>query len=145
MPKIATDATASEYDAAYKAAQPPAVRALMNLQGGANRVQLATQLAEAGYLIDGTIMVWAWDPYWTMKSRLQYGYTWVPSYMQPPVSEAPGITGFPPPYDASVLPAGALQVTLDMDLLPGLFNPRPGTPAALAPGAEITPLAAAQE
>jgi hypothetical protein len=120
---LATDATATEYSAAYLAAQPSAVQALMGLPGG-SRMEKAIELAKAGYLIDGTIMVWAWDAYWTMKSRIGFGYTWVPSYLMPPIQIAPGLsqgTSGPPPYDAAVVPAGALLVTLDMDLLPTLF------------------------
>jgi hypothetical protein len=120
---IATDATAAQYSKAYLAAQPKAVQELMAMPGGMNRVNMAAQLAEKGYLIDSTIMVQAWDAYQTMKSRIQFGYTWVPSYLQPPIQEAPGDTqpGGPPPYDAAIMPAGSLLVTLDMNLLPKLF------------------------
>ena len=126
MPNIATDATQTQYDALYLKSQPPAVQKLMALPGGIAgsqaRVTLGRQLAGEGYLIDTTIMIWAWSAYWTMKSRLAYGYTWVPSALQPPVQIAPTVKepGIPT-YDGAIVPPGALIVTLDMDLLPIIF------------------------
>lgn len=128
---LATDATASQYDAAYLAAQPKEVQTLMQTPGGQSRVQEAQRLANAGYRIDTTVMVWGWSAYWTMKSRQMFGYTWTPSVNMPPVTSAPGIPGFSPPYDAHIIPAGAFIVTLDIDqLTPANFAPLPGTPAA---------------
>jgi hypothetical protein len=124
MPNVATDTTAAEFDALYLKSQPEQVQSLMQMPGGVSRVATAVNLAQAGYLIDGTIMVWDWSPYQTMKSRMAYGYTWVPSYLQKPIQIAPGVSqgaSGPPSYDAAVIPPGALLVTLDMDLLPTLF------------------------
>lgn len=123
---LATDATAAEFNAAYLKAQPAAVQALM--ASPQPRMQQAIELALAGYLIDGTIMVWGWDSYQTTKARTEFGYTWVPSYMQPPVQIAPGLSqgaSGPPTYDGSIVPHGAILVTLDMDALPGLFPAPP--------------------
>ena len=128
MPDIATDATQAQYDAAYLAAQPPAVKTLMGLPGGSPRIAAAQTLVAEGYLVDTTIMVWAWSAYYTMKSRLAYGYTWVPSAGMPPIQEAPGDDqpGVPP-YDAAVMPKGGLLVTLDIDLLTPALFPAPKT------------------
>jgi len=100
-------------DQAYWAQQPAAVQALQNMDP-ADRSTTAMQLAEQGYKIDVPIMVWGWDPLTTMVERQNYGYTWVPSAMQPMVPLAPGLS-FPglQSYDPTNPPAGSIAVTTD--------------------------------
>lgn len=99
------------YDAAYWASQPAAVQQLQNIQDPAQRTELATQLASEGYTIDVPIMVWGWDPGTTMQLRESYGYTWVPSALQQPVTAAPGITGQGiTPYEPNDPPPGSIAV-----------------------------------
>lgn len=105
-----TAPTQEQFDAAYWAAQPPAIQAL---QGSAERVQLAAQLANQGYLIDYDIMALGEDPYDIMLLRAQYGYNvGVPSMLLQPIGAVPGyaVPGLTPlpgqmPYP-SVAPAG---------------------------------------
>jgi hypothetical protein len=129
----ATPPTAAEFDAAYKAAQPAAVKELMAMPNTNNiaKVALARELATQGYVIDGAIMVWGWDPFYVTTQRIALGYTWVPSYLQPPVQVAPGLTFTgEPAYDPAVMPIGAIPVTLDMAALLAIFTPTEGTAAA---------------
>jgi hypothetical protein len=78
-------------DESYWAEQPPAVRALQNMDP-ADRAAAGLQLAQQGYTIDVPIQVWGWDPLTTMVERQNYGYTWVPSALQSPVTLAPGLS-----------------------------------------------------
>jgi hypothetical protein len=98
-------------DQAYWAEQPPAVQALQNMDP-ADRATAGLQLAQQGYKIDVPIQVWGWDPLTTMVERQNYGYTWVPSALQSPVSLAPGLS-FPglANYDPNSPPAGSIPVT----------------------------------
>jgi hypothetical protein len=98
-------------DQAYWAEQPPAVQALQNMDP-ADRGAAALQLAQQGYTIDVPIMAWGWDPLTTMVERQNYGYTWVPSAMQPMVPLAPGLS-FPglQSYDPKSPPEGSIAVT----------------------------------
>jgi hypothetical protein len=80
------------FDDAYWAKQPPAVQALRNMGDYDQRTQLAAQLTAQGYDIDVPIMVWGWDPGKITAARQSYGYTWVPSAMQPAITEAPGLS-----------------------------------------------------
>lgn len=100
-----------DFDQAYWAAQPPEVRALPEIEDPAGRATRGAQLATQGFTIDVPIMVWGWDPYLVMKMRSDYGYTWVPSALQPPVSVVPGVSipGIPP-YDPANPPAGSITV-----------------------------------
>jgi hypothetical protein len=98
-------------DDAYWSKQPAAVQQLRNIQDQGQRTLLGAQLAAQGYSIDVPIMVWGWDPGITTQLRQSYGYTWVPSALQQPVAEAPGI--FDPgltPYDPAHPPAGSIAV-----------------------------------
>jgi len=123
MSNIAT--SEQQFDAAYKAAQPKAVQDLMELPPGtASRLATAIQLADKGYVIDSPIMVWNYGPWLATQSRLAIGYTWVPSLLQPPVMMEPGLAkavGGLQIYEPGIVPAGAILVTLDLDLLPHLF------------------------
>ena len=98
-------------DDAYWARQPPAVQQLREITDPDQRAALGAQLAGEGYSIDVPIMVWGWDAGKVTQLRQDFGYTWVPSAQQMPLSAAPGITG--PgltPYDPSRPPAGSIQV-----------------------------------
>lgn len=97
----------------YWAAQPEPVRVLRYAKPE-EREAIAQQLAQQGYAIDAPIMVWGWDPEQTMRLRMEYGYTWVPSAFQPQIQVAPGLA-FPglPAYDPAQIPPGAIRVNLD--------------------------------
>jgi hypothetical protein len=101
----------SAADDAYWARQPPAVQQLREIESEPQREQLAAQLASQGYSIDVPVMVWGWDAGLTTQLREADGYTWVPSALQQPISEAPGINvpGLTP-YDPSHPPAGSILV-----------------------------------
>lgn len=93
-PAAASDTSgdhAQSFDDAYWSKQPPAVQALRNMGDYDQRTQLASKLTAEGYNIDVPIMVWGWDPAKITAARQDYGYTWVPSAMQPAVTEAPGL------------------------------------------------------
>jgi hypothetical protein len=57
-------------------------------------------------------MVCQWDPLSTMRSRINYGYTWVPAVGQPPIEVTAGAS-FPgkKSYDPSSPPPGSIRVT----------------------------------
>ncbi len=99
------------FDDAYWDKQPAAVQALRSTQDFNQRTQMATQLAQQGYLIDVPIMVWGWDPSQVASSRQSYGYTWVPSALQNPIQSAPGLNmqGLQA-YDPKNPPAGSIPV-----------------------------------
>jgi hypothetical protein len=98
-------------DDAYWAKQPPAVQQLREIESEPQRYQLASQLASEGYSIDVPIMVWGWDAGLTTQLRESDGYTWVPSALQQPISEAPGINepGLTP-YNPANPPPGSILV-----------------------------------
>jgi hypothetical protein len=101
------------FNAAYWAHQPPAVQALRGMDEAA-REAAAMKLATQGYQIDVPIMVWGWDPYQTMLMRQQFGYTWVPSALMPPVEMAPGLQqAGRVPYDPTNPPFGAIIVSIN--------------------------------
>lgn len=103
--------SSSAADNAYWAQQPAAVQQLRNMPDEAQREQVGMQLAQQGYAIDVPVMVWGWDPGITTQLRETAGYTWVPSALQQPVSEAPGLNvpGLTP-YDPSNPPPGSILV-----------------------------------
>lgn len=98
---------------AYWAEQPVAVQALRNMPDGATKDALALNLANQGYSIDNQIMVMGWDPQTTMMMRQDYGYSWVPSYGQAPITVAPGVTDpfATSSYNPASPPAGSIQVS----------------------------------
>jgi len=100
------------FDNAYWASQPAPVQALRTMQNQEQRTALATQLANEGYSIDVPIMVWGWDPSITTAMRQSEGYTWVPSALQNPVAEAPGVPsmGTLAAYNPNNPPAGSIAV-----------------------------------
>jgi hypothetical protein len=87
------------------------VQALRNIDDYDQRSQMASELAAKGYNIDVPIMVYGWDPAKITAARESYGYTWVPSALQNPVAEAPGIsTPGAKAYDPNNPPAGSIAV-----------------------------------
>lgn len=99
------------FDESYWSEQPPAVQQLETMQDPLERSALAENLANEGYPVDVPIMVWGWDPGKVMQARAADGYTWVPSALQQPVSQAPGL-GDPglAPYDPNNPPSGSIMV-----------------------------------
>ena len=100
------------FDNTYWASQPAAVQPLRTMQNQAGRSALAAQLASEGYSIDVPIMVWGWDPSTTMSMRESEGYSWVPSALQNPVEDAPGLAavGTEAPYNSNNTPSGSIAV-----------------------------------
>ena len=98
-------------DDAYWSKQPAPVQQLREISDPDQRAAVGTQLASEGYSIDVPIMVWGWDAGKVTQLRQDFGYTWVPSAQQMPLSAAPGITG---PglaaYDPAHPPAGSIAV-----------------------------------
>jgi hypothetical protein len=80
-------------DDVYWARQPAAVQQLRNIGDYGQRSQMAGQLAAEGYSIDTPVMVWGWDASKTTQLRQGFGYTWIPSAMQTPVTAAPSLSG----------------------------------------------------
>lgn len=115
-PSVGTSSSANWYadtpaDDAYWSRQPAAIQQLRGIDNLDERKQLGEQLANEGYSIDVPIMIWGWDAGKVTAAREGYGYTWVPSALQQPVSAAPGVTGGGViPYDASKPPSGSIQV-----------------------------------
>jgi hypothetical protein len=112
----------------YWSAQPPAVRALRNSNGNVSpgdQQSKALALATQGYKIDVPIMVWGWNPVCMMGMRKDYGYTWVPSALQPNIVIAPGLS-MPgvQAYDPKNPPPGSIIVSLDAKDYPP-FDPPP--------------------
>jgi hypothetical protein len=122
--------TAATFDAAYWAHQSPEVRALKDISDSADRAQRAASLAMQGLQIDVPIMAWGFDPYYTMKLRHDYGFTWVPSAIQPQVTIAPGLTApGATPYDAAHPLPGSIKVSMDVADYPPFDPPAPVVPA----------------
>ncbi len=107
---LAISGSGAAYSDAYWTSQPPAVQALRYMDPDLREAK-ATELAHQGYTIDVPIMVWNWDPQKTMELRGQYGYTWVPSALQPNITIAPGLTvpGMQS-YDPNHPPTGSIAV-----------------------------------
>src|SRR3984885_11913523 len=131
------ETTQQQFDQSYWAAQPPAVQALGSITDQNQRDTLAAQLATEGFTIDVPIMVWGWDAYLVMTMRAQFGYTWVPSALQPPVSIAPGTTQ--PgviPYNPADPPPGSIKLSTNVSDYPPFTlpaQPTPQTPAGIDP------------
>jgi hypothetical protein len=131
------DTTQQQFDQAYWASQPPEIQALPGIADPQQRDNRAAQLATNGFTIDVPIMVWGWDAYLVMTMRAQFGYTWVPSALQPPVTIAPGLAqpGVAP-YDPLHPPPGSIKVSTNLQDYPPFApapQPQPQTPAAYDP------------
>ena len=121
----------------YWAHQPPAVQALRDMPNGPERVAAAGKLAAQGYVIDAPIMANDWDAVCAMGYRQLWGFTWVPSALQPAVA-APGISNPPAgfaTYDPTKPPAGSIVVSMDAKDYPP-FNP-PQLPAPKPVGTNL--------
>jgi hypothetical protein len=131
------DTTQQQFDQAYWASQPPAVQALPGIADQLQRANAAAQLATGGFTIDVPIMVWGWDAYLMMTMRAQFGYTWVPSALQPPVTIAPGdAQNGVVAYDPLHPPAGSIKVSTNLQDYPPFTpapQPTPQTPASADP------------
>lgn len=131
------DTTQQQFDQAYWASQPPEIQALQSITDPDQRAALAAQLAANGFTIDVPIMVWAWDAYLVMTMRQQFGYTWVPSALQPPVTIAPN-TAQPgvAAYNPANPPPGSILVSTNVADYPpyaGVLAPAPPEPVSQDP------------
>ncbi len=127
--------TQREFNDAYWASQVPEVRRLRDIQDEPERVGLAVQLASSGHIIDGPIMAQQWDPYTVMNLREKAGYTWVPSFLQPPITVIPGVHLFTlPDYDPNNPPANSIRVSTRLSDYPAYTPPKPVEPPF--PGSE---------
>lgn len=118
-----------DFNAAYVAHQPLEIQHLLSVDDPDQAAALAQTLTGKGYLIDVPIMVWHWDPFETMRMRIYYGYTWVPSLGGAPVQTAPGLSSIPGlmPYDPANRPPASIKVSLDLgDYPPYVVLPPPG-------------------
>jgi hypothetical protein len=127
------DTGQQQFDQTYWASQPPEVQALPGIADAVQRATQAATLATDGFTIDVPIMVWGWDAYLVMTMRTQFGYTWVPSALQPPVSIAPGIAqpGVVA-YDPLHPPPGSIKVSTNIADYPPFApaaQPKPQTQA----------------
>ena len=83
------DSVQTAFDKVYWASEPPELQALPAIDDMSQRTLRAAALAAKGFIVDVPIMVWGWDPYLVMTMRANYGYTWVPSALQPNIAVAP--------------------------------------------------------
>lgn len=117
----------SNFDQAYWASLPPEVVAAFgpaSTLSEDDRTTRAVQLAQQGFTIDIPIMVWHWDAYLMMTMRSNFGYTWVPAALQPPIPVAPGLS-FPgaATYDPTHPPAGSIPVSVNIQDYPPFVPP----------------------
>jgi hypothetical protein len=129
--------TQQQFDQIYWASQPPEVQSLPGVASQDQRAARAAELATKGFTVDVPIMVWGWDAYLVMTMRSQFGYTWVPSALQPPITIAPGIAqpGVVP-YDPMHAPPGSIKVSTNPEDYPPFVvpaQPQPQTPAGEDP------------
>lgn len=122
---------------AYWAQQPAAVQKLRTMDSIDARTAEAQKLLQQGYTIDYPIMVERWSPLATMQARQAFGYTWVPSFMQPGIQEMPGLS-YPglTPYDPSHPPAKSILVSTDFAL--GTQDDPTVTPDDAVQGAKVS-------
>ncbi len=130
------DTTQSEFDQAYWASEPPEIVAAFgpaSTLSQDDRTTRAVQLAQQGFTIDIAIMVWDWDPYLVMTMRANYGFTWVPAALQPPITVAPGLSFPGAAYDPNSPPAGSIPVSVNIANYPPYAPPASTAPAAPPP------------
>lgn len=116
-----------EFNKTYWASKTPEVAALDGMEAfSLGRTALAVQLASKGVKVDMDIDAYGSSAWHTMKLRKQYGYTWVPSLLQPPVPVAPGLY-FPgvPSYDPASPPIGSVKVSVDVKDYPAVVVEAP--------------------
>ena len=103
-------ASIKKFSDVYWASQTKSVQALK----GNAVMSLCQELANKVEKIDMVVMCWGWDPCTTMTVRINGGYTWVPSILQPSPVCAPNIDCAPfnaPSYDPNHPPAGSIKVS----------------------------------
>ena len=134
------DSVQTAFDKAYWASQPPELEALPAIADLGQRTTRAAALAAQGFSVDVPIMVWGWDPYLVMTMRTNYGYTWVPSALQPNISVAPGVTQpGAVAYDPTHPPPGSIKVSTNIADYPPLTPPAP-VPQLATDGDPVGPL-----
>lgn len=118
-----TMSTESVFNTAYWLAKDPKVRALNDIPDFNTRQTAAMMLASQGFAIDVPIMVWDWSPYLVMLQRANYGYVWVPSALETPISIAPGVAQpGTVPYDPAHPSSNSIKVSVNLADYPP-FNP----------------------
>jgi hypothetical protein len=123
------DNVQTAFDKAYWASQPPELQALPAIDDFGQRTLRAADLATKGFIVDVPIMAWGWDPYLVMTMRANYGYTWVPSALQPNVTVASGVTQpGSVAYDPGHPPPGSIKVSTNIADYPPLNPPAPTPP-----------------
>lgn len=116
--RIATDDDEVKFNQAWLQAQPKVVRTLL-MSPNANT---AVGLTKQGYKVDGNVFIQGQSPYRRNKIAIMFGYTWVPSYGQPTLENAPGLhEDGQPDYDPDNPPAGSIKISLDFDELAAIF------------------------
>jgi hypothetical protein len=130
--------TSAEFLKIYVASKHPDLRALWTIESQEARVAAARPL-ESRFLMSEEIDVQGWDPFTVESLWIRYGYTWVPSSLQNPIVEAPGLNDqHDPPYDPNNPPPGSVKVSIDpKDYLP--FGPPPPPPPT-DPTAGLSPV-----
>jgi hypothetical protein len=85
-------------------------------------------------------MVFGWDAYLIMKSRADFGFTWVPSALQPNISVAPAVAQ---PgsvlYDPLHPPVGSIKVSISIADYPPYAAPPPIPTVTELVGVQIIP------
>jgi hypothetical protein len=120
------DSVQTAFDKAYWASQPSELQALPAIEDFNQRATRAADLATKGFIVDVPIMAWVWDPYLVMTMRADYGYTWVPSALQPNVTVASGVTQpGAVSYDPTHPPPGSIKVSTNIADYPPLNPPAP--------------------
>jgi len=129
------------YDNGYEAALPVQLKALMALPTVAQRAAQAVTLANQGFIIWGEVMVFGWDPFVAAQLRSSQGYTWVPSFLQPPLESVPGVpplAGFQP-YDPNNPPAGSVLIYWPNPPAPVIVVPPPSSNPTFTLGPSMAP------
>ena len=113
------------------------MRALRKIDDPDGRAVEARKLLQQGYTIDYPIMVQGWNPFAVMRARQVGGYTWVPSYLQPGITEMPGLH-YPglTPYDPDHPPPGSIKVSTDFAL--GSLDDPTVTPGSAAQPTKVS-------
>jgi hypothetical protein len=128
------------FDSAYQTSLAPQVAALASIPDLTARSNAAATLATQGFIVDVPINVWGWDPFLVMTYRMNYGYTWVPSALQPNISVAPGVSQpGTVPYDPAHPPAGSIKVSTNPADYPP-YNPPAPTPSPVISSDPVGPL-----
>lgn len=141
--------TPEQFDAAWHAAQPVEVQLLIHNTPVGDARDAALDALAAKYALDAQILHYGvkpgaededTTPYWVMRARGWYGYTWVPALGQPFNQTPPGIT-VPgrPSYDPSNPPTGSIKVVDPANCDLAVEYP-PAVPPTPAPAPSATPM-----